>query len=121
MSSDEERRKKEIFEGMSPKRQQKILKKGYDKWDPFLKPKEPPFFDEESRKRSQLAAECFARFLDHLREGKDPEDLPPPEYVQGSREVCFGLLKDRSDKYQGMYDFCEWYRGISEEEFPSDS
>ncbi len=118
MSSEEERKKREVFEGMSPKRQQKILKKGYDKWDPFLKPKEPPFFDKEGRKRSQQAADCFARFLEHLGAGQNPEDLPSPEYFQGAEEICFGLIKDRGDQFLGTYDFCEWYRRFLEEESP---
>ena len=49
MTSEEEKKKKELFEGMSPRSQKRILKKGYDKWDPFLAPKEPPFFNQEER------------------------------------------------------------------------
>jgi hypothetical protein len=33
---EEEKRKRAIFESMSPRRQKHILKKGYEKWNPFL-------------------------------------------------------------------------------------
>jgi hypothetical protein len=36
-----EKRKRAVFESMSPRRQKHILKKGYDKWDPFEEPKDP--------------------------------------------------------------------------------
>ena len=63
MTSDKEKKKREIFEGMSARRQQRILKKGYDKWDPFLEPKEPPFFREEERNRIRRAAVLMDRFI----------------------------------------------------------
>ncbi len=63
MTSEEEKKKKEVFEGMSPRRQQRILKKGYDKWDPFLAPKEPPFFNQEERIRVREAALRLDEFL----------------------------------------------------------
>ena len=36
-----EKRKRAVFESMSPRRQKHILKKGYEKWDPFAEPKDP--------------------------------------------------------------------------------
>ena len=36
-----ESRKKAVFDNMSPRRQKHILKKGFDKWDPFQVPKDP--------------------------------------------------------------------------------
>ena len=60
---EQEKKKREIFEGMSKRRQQKILKKGYDKWEPFLEPKEPPFFRAEERERLLEATDMFNRFL----------------------------------------------------------
>ena len=40
-SRESEDRKKAVFDAMSPRRQKHILKKGYDKWDPFQEPKDP--------------------------------------------------------------------------------
>ena len=78
MTSEEEKKKKEVFEGMSPRRQQRILKKGYDKWDPFLAPKEPPFFNQEERIRVREAALQLEEFLLHKsREGGRMEPSIP--------------------------------------------
>lgn len=107
MTADEERKKREVFEGMSLRRQQRILKKGYDKWDPFLAPKEPPFFNQEERARVREAALRFEEFLMY-RSGQDglEKDLSS-SYVQGARDICFGLAKEE-ERYQGMLAFCAW-------------
>ena len=34
--------------------------------------------------------------------------------VDGAREICFGLVKDRAERYQGMLDFCRWYSRLGE-------
>ena len=34
-------RKKAVFDAMAPRRQKHILRRGFDKWDPFLEPKDP--------------------------------------------------------------------------------
>jgi hypothetical protein len=114
MSSEEERKKREIFEGMSPRRQQRILKKGYDKWDPFLAPKEPPFYRTDSGKSPPKEAELFSRFMQSLRDAGGQPDPPPPAYVQGAREICTGLVRGE-DRYRGMRDFCCWLRDVGED------
>ena len=117
MTSEEEKKKKELFEGMSPRRQQRILKKGYDRWDPFLAPKEPPFFNKEERIRVREAALRVEEFLLHKsREGGEDGALHPA-YVQGVREICYGLSKEE-ERYQGMQDFCLWLTKIDKK--PSD-
>jgi hypothetical protein len=111
MTSDEEKKKKELFESMSPRRQQRILKKGYDKWDPFLAPKEPPFFSQKERDRVQEARLQLEEFL--LSKRGEGENLPSA-YVQGAREICFGLSKGE-ERYQGMQDFCRWLEKTGDE------
>jgi hypothetical protein len=114
MTSEEERKKRELFESMSPRRQQRILKKGYDKWDPFLAPKEPPFFNPEDRIRVREAALRFEEFLLHKsREGGREESLSSA-YAQGAREICFGLSKG-DERFQGMRDFCLWLTKVEGE------
>jgi len=34
-------------------------------------------------------------------------------YVQGAREICFGLSKGE-ERYQGMQDFCLWLTRMGE-------
>lgn len=116
MSSEEEKKKRAIFEGMSPRRQQKILKKGYEKWNPFLEPKEPPFYRKGERSRGQEAAELFVQFLQHKQAGSESPESLSPGYVQGAREICLGLIRDRDERCQGMVDFCKWFSRFSEEE-----
>ena len=107
MTSEEEKKKKELFEGMSPRRQQRILKKGYDRWDPFLAPKEPPFFNKEERIRVREAALRVEEFLLHKSREAGEDVTLHPAYVQGVREICYGLSKEE-ERYQGMQDFCLW-------------
>jgi hypothetical protein len=107
MTSEEEKKKKDVFEGMSPRRQQRILKKGYDKWDPFLAPKEPPFFNQEERLRVQEAAMRLEDFLVNKSREEGQDGTLHSAYVQGAREICFGLSKGE-ERYQGMQDFCLW-------------
>jgi len=107
--SDREKKKREVFESMSPKRQQKILKKGYEKWDPFLEPKEPPFYRREGREGSLDSGEMLRRFLQDKRmkqgEGK-PLSL---DYIEGAREISQGLIRDRREQARGTLDFCLWF------------
>ena len=107
MTSEEERKKRELFESMSPRRQQRILKKGYDKWDPFLAPKEPPFFNEQERIRVREAALQLEEFLLYKSREEGQDGTLPSAYVQGAREICFGLSKGE-ERYLGMKDFCLW-------------
>lgn len=106
MSSDEERRKREIFDGMSPKRQQRILEKGYESWDPFLPPKEPPLFSEADRRRHRGTADRVQRFLAHAKE-KIVKTSPSPLYAQAVREFAFKLARG-DERHQAMYDYCHW-------------
>jgi hypothetical protein len=106
--TDPEKRKREIFEGMSARRQQRVLKKGYEKWDPFLAPKEPPFYRREERERGLDAGEMMRRFLQDqgMEEGGGtPLSL---EYREGVREISVGLIRDRNERTRGIFDFCVW-------------
>jgi len=47
-----EKRKRAVFDNMSPRRQKHILKKGYDKWDPFEEPKDPIDIRKDKTKRT---------------------------------------------------------------------
>jgi hypothetical protein len=113
MTSEEEKKKRELFDSMSPRRQKRILKKGYDKWDPFLAPKEPPFFNEEERARVREAALSLEEFLLHKSGEKEQDGPLHSAYIQGAREICFGLSKGE-ERCQGMRDFCLWLTRIPE-------
>lgn len=97
-----ERKKKAIFDCMSPKRQQKILKKvGYENWDPFQEPKYP--IDLREQETEQKAMALSREFLEgcSIKEYSD-------EYLQAVREISRGLLKDE-ERYRAMFEFFCWY------------
>jgi hypothetical protein len=107
---EEEKRKKAIFESMSPRRQKHILKKGYEQWNPFQEPKDPIDIREDKTKRTtqQLARE----FL----QTRSSEDYTN-EYGRGVFEICLGIVND-DDKYKGMFEFAIWYQKLLKREVP---
>lgn len=96
-----EEKKKAIFDQMSPRQQKIVLKKGYQKWDPFQEPKDP--IDLREGKLKGTAVQLAKSFL---------VECPPAEYSnpygQGVWEICLGLIND-DEKYRGMYEFAVWY------------
>ena len=103
LTPEEKKKKREIFEAMASRRQERILKKGYDNWDPFQKPKEPPAQIKKEREEKQQALELFLEYLDQHQEHQENN-----EFLRGAREMSEGLV-GKTDKYYGMYDFACWY------------
>ncbi len=111
LSPEDEERKKAIFDGMSPKRQKHILKKeGYDKWDPFIEPKEP--IDMRQDKSRRTAIELAREFL----AGCNAQEYSNA-FGQGAWEMCIGLVNN-DEQYKGMYEFACWYRDFLKKEGP---
>jgi len=107
LTPEEETKKRELFEGLSPKAQQRILKRGYDNWDPFMMPKEPLGYKlkqeaKGERVRVDSGHELHERFFAERR----IVDYSP-EYVKGVLEISQGLYRG-IDRYQGMFDFSCW-------------
>ncbi len=103
-----EQRKKAVFEAMSPRRQSHILKRGYDKWDPFLEPKDPIDIRRDKTKRtSQMLIREFLQSR-KLEEYSN-------EYGRGAFEICLGLINEE-DRCRGMFDFSCWYQKLLEQE-----
>lgn len=107
-SSDEEERKKAIFERMSPRRQKHILKKGYDDWDPFQEPKDPIDIRRDKTKRTTQM--LVREFLQTHSAGEYSN-----AYGQGVLEICLGLVNE-DERYRGMFEFSVWYRALLEKE-----
>ncbi len=99
---DIEKRKKAIFENMSVRGQRRILKMGYDKWDPFQDPKDPIEIrkDDTNRTLSELIADYFKQ-----HQAKEPS----AKYRQGIFEMALGLINN-DDRYLAMYEFACWYK-----------
>jgi len=95
-------RKRAVFEAMSPRRREKILKTGYDKWDPFKPPSDPIDLRRDQTRRT--TQQLIRAFLQQL----------PPEgysgaYARGAFELCLGII-NADERCKGMYDFACWYQ-----------
>lgn len=105
LSSEDEERKKAIFDSMSPRRQKHILKKqGYDEWDPFIEPKDP--IDMRKDKTKRTAIQLAKEFLATCEQGSYSN-----AYGQGVWDICLGIIND-DDRFKGMYEFSCWYRDL---------
>ena len=101
---NEDRRKKAIFDTMSPRRQRFILKKGYDQWDPFLEPKDP--IDIRLDKTKRTTKQLVREFL-QTRNAATYSN----EYGRGVLEICLGIINE-DDRFIGMFEFSCWYRDL---------
>ena len=104
MEEKKEERKKAIFESMSPKRQKHILKRGYDKWDPFEEPKDPiDIRKDKTHRTSQMLVREFLQTRN--------ADAYSNEYGRGVLEICLGLV-NQEDRFLAMYEFSIWYHEL---------
>jgi hypothetical protein len=103
-----ERRKKAVFDSMSPRRQKHILNKGYDKWDPFAEPKDPVDIRRDSTKRT---SQMLVREFLQSRGGREYSNA----YGRGVLEICLGIIND-DETYIGMFEFSCWYRDLLKKE-----
>jgi hypothetical protein len=106
MNTDEKKkdRKKAIFESMSPRRQKHILKRGYEKWDPFEEPKDPiDIRKDKTRRTSQMLVREYLQ----TRGGESYSN----EYGRGVLEICMGIVNNE-DRFRAMYDFSLWYHEL---------
>jgi len=107
-SEEQEKRKKAIFDSMSPRRQQHILKKGYEQWDPFIEPKDPIDIRRDKTKRTtQMLVRDFLQSV--------PHDDYSNAYGSGVFEICLGIVNE-DEKYQGMLEFSVWYHELLRKE-----
>ena len=111
--TEEKIRKKYLFDSMSKKRQKFILKKGYDKWDPFQEPKDPIDIRKDKTKRTTQM--LVSEFL-QTAEIDDYSNA----YGQGVLDLCLGIMNN-DDRYRGMFEFSCWYKTLMEKENISDA
>ena len=104
LTTEEEKRKKAIFDAMSARSRKRILDKGYEKWDPFLMPKDP--IDIRMAERRETALSLMRRFLQTC-----PQKEYSNAYGQGAWEICMGIIGG-DDRCRAIYDFSCWYRDI---------
>ena len=107
-SHQEADRKKAIFNAMSPRSQRHILKKGYDRWDPFQEPKDPIDIRKDKTKRT---TQMLVREFLQSRTFEDYSNA----YARGVLEISLGLVNDE-DRFRGMFEFSVWYHALLEKE-----
>ena len=108
LSEEDKKRKKAIFDSMSPRRQKQILKKGYDSWNPFQPPKDPI---DIRRERSRRTTHMLVREFLQTQSAENYSN----EYGRGVMEICLGII-NRDDRYLGMYEFSVWYHNLLKKE-----
>jgi hypothetical protein len=94
-------RKKAIFDSMTTRGQKRILRIGYDRWDPFEEPKDPIDIRRDATKRTtqQLVRE-FLQQCGH--------DKYSNAYGRGVLEMALGII-NHDDRFIGMYEFAAWH------------
>lgn len=107
-----EKLKRAIFDRMAPRRQKQVMKRGYEKWDPFIKPKDPIDIRRDQTKRTTHM--LIQQFMQTRESGSHSS-----AYTRGAFELCLGLI-NKDERYQGMYDFACWYRELLIKETGSD-
>jgi hypothetical protein len=105
---EEEKRKRAVFESMSDRRRQHILKKGYEKWDPFQVPKDPI---DIRRDRTKRTTQMLVREFLHSRTLEEYSNA----YGAGVLEICLGIIND-DERYRGMFEFSCWYYELLKKE-----
>ena len=106
--SAEESRKRAIFESMSERSQKRILKKGYDDWNPFEEPKDPIEIRRDPTKRT--SQQLVREFLQSR-----PLEGYSNAYGRGVLEMCLGIINN-DERYLAMLEFAAWYNALLERE-----
>jgi hypothetical protein len=107
-SQEAEARKKAVFDSMSPRRQKHILKKGYDKWDPFEEPKDP--IDIRKDKSNRTTQMLVREFL----QSQSAEGYSNA-FARGVLEMALGIVNE-DDRFLGMYEFVCWHQKLLKKE-----
>ncbi|MFH2091624.1 MAG: hypothetical protein ABIJ31_04600 [Pseudomonadota bacterium] len=103
-----EEKKKAIFDAMGQRGQKQILKKGYEKWDPFQEPKDPIDIRKDKTKRTtQVLIREFLTQSSH--------DDYSNSFAQGALEMCLGVVNE-DEKIRGMFEFACWYEALLKKE-----
>ena len=103
-----EKRKKAIFDAMSKRGQKRILKTGYEKWDPFQKPKDPiDIRRDKSKRTTQMLIREFLQ--------SSTREEYSNAYSRGALEIALGIVNEE-ERFVGMYEFSCWYRDLLKKE-----
>ena len=102
LTPEEEKKKRELFDGLSLKAQQRILKRGYDNWDPFQEPKDPR---ERIFSSASLNAGALVKEFLQVHSAEQESQVVFKDLF----ELCRGLLQGEA-RAQLILEFCKWYQ-----------
>lgn len=106
--NDADNRKKAIFDSMSIRRQKYILKRGYDKWNPFEEPKDPiDIRKDKSKRTTKMLVRDFLQ--------QKSEQGYRNAYGRGVLEMALGIVND-DERFIGMYEFVLWHHELLKKE-----
>ena len=101
-NSEYEVRKRAIFEGMSNRGQQRVLRIGYENWEPFQEPKDP-----REQIRSVIAIRANALVGEFY--AANPGNEGARDFHKDLLDVATGLL--RGERWaQILFEFCKWFQ-----------
>jgi hypothetical protein len=101
---EEAARKKAVFESMSPRRQKHIMKRGYDRWDPFEAPQDPIDIRRDRTRRTTRT------LVNEFLQSRSADNYSNA-YGQGALEMALGIVND-DERIRGMYEFACWYQAL---------
>lgn len=101
-SREYEIRKKAIFDGMSKRGQERVLKMGYDNWEPFQEPKDPRerIFGSASQKAMALVQEFYQA------RGMSNESVSLHKELF---DLCRGLIMEET-RARALFEFSLWLK-----------
>ncbi|MDR3358509.1 MAG: hypothetical protein LBN96_06630 [Desulfovibrio sp.] len=105
--------KREIYEKMNPRRRKFIDRIGYENWDPFQKPNDPPDLRADTTKHA--AERLVGAFL---RDAAN-QDGHGSDYIRGALDCALGIVNNDAT-YRGIFDFCLWYHEMTQKEGDTD-
>ncbi len=97
-----EHKKRAIFEGMSKRGQERVLRVGYENWDPFQEPKDPR---EQIRSVIALRADALVRQF----YASNPRNEGVRDFHKELLDVAVGLLRGER-RAQVLFEFCKWFQ-----------
>jgi hypothetical protein len=100
-AEEAERRKRAIYDNLSPRRRKYIDRVGYERWDPFEEPKDPI---EIRRDKSKRTTQMLVREFLQTR----PAEGYSNAYGRGVLEMALGIINN-DERFIGMLEFARWY------------
>jgi hypothetical protein len=101
-ANEQETKKRAIFDGMSQRGRERVLRMGYENWDPFQEPKDP-----RERIRGSLALQVDGLLREFLAVSQAGEGARA--FITDLQDLCTGLLR-QDRRAQVLSEFCLWLR-----------